>query len=179
MFSMSVPTSHCSWGKSMGDEDLSSRMGMSELSSTLKSTFGSESVPADEERPQHWGGMTNDKRIAVAAANNSQPGRSVPSLFWLCYLLLQIPAFDPHAKVSCLPMQLLLSDELIWKQVLMHPISSTSSSLLPPAVRTEAEHVLSLLQPSVLTPLIIKLRMINVHGDDVFTPLPLSGWIWP
>lgn len=46
MFSMSVPTSHWSCRKSMGEEDLSSRMGTSELSSILKSTRGSESLPA-------------------------------------------------------------------------------------------------------------------------------------
>lgn len=46
MFSISVPTSHCSCRKSMGEEDRSSRMGTSELSSILKSTFGSESVPS-------------------------------------------------------------------------------------------------------------------------------------
>lgn len=44
IFSISFPTSHCSWGKSMGEEDRSSRMGTSELSSSLKSTLGSESV---------------------------------------------------------------------------------------------------------------------------------------
>lgn len=46
IFSISVPTSHCSCRKSMGDEDRSSRMGASELSSILKSTLGSESVPS-------------------------------------------------------------------------------------------------------------------------------------
>lgn len=46
MFSMSVPTSHWSCRKSMGEEDLSSRMGTSELSSILKSKRGSESLPA-------------------------------------------------------------------------------------------------------------------------------------
>lgn len=45
IFSISVPTIHCSCRKSMGEEDRSSRMGTSELSSILKSTFGSESVP--------------------------------------------------------------------------------------------------------------------------------------
>lgn len=45
IFSISVPTSHCSCRNSMGEEDCSSRMGTSELSSILKSTFGSESVP--------------------------------------------------------------------------------------------------------------------------------------
>lgn len=47
MFSMSFPISHCSVGKSMGEEERSSRKGMSELSSSLKSSLGSEYVPTE------------------------------------------------------------------------------------------------------------------------------------
>lgn len=50
IFSMSVTTSHCSCRNSMGEEDCSSRIGTSELSSILKSTFGSESVPWQSNR---------------------------------------------------------------------------------------------------------------------------------
>lgn len=50
IFSMSVPTSHCSCRNSMGEEDCSSRIGTSELSSILKSTFGSESIPWHSNR---------------------------------------------------------------------------------------------------------------------------------
>lgn len=39
----------------MGEEDWSSRMGTSELSSILKSTLGSESVPWDSDREQKIG----------------------------------------------------------------------------------------------------------------------------
>ncbi len=50
MFSMSVATSQQSWGQSVGEEEVSSRMGMSELSSTLLSTPGGpqESFPKEQ-----------------------------------------------------------------------------------------------------------------------------------
>ncbi|TNN49361.1 hypothetical protein EYF80_040422 [Liparis tanakae] len=47
MFWRSVPTSHGSGGRSVGDEDRSSRMGTSELSSSRRSDLqGSGSVPS-------------------------------------------------------------------------------------------------------------------------------------
>lgn len=52
MFSISVHTSQDSWGKSTGDEDLSSNIGTSELSSSLQSAFdsGHGSFPAGSKR---------------------------------------------------------------------------------------------------------------------------------
>lgn len=72
IFSISVPTSHCSCRKSMGDEDRSSRMGASELSSILKSTLGSESVPSGpdgdtsrERNTETFTTYTSKKHIAM------------------------------------------------------------------------------------------------------------------
>lgn len=105
MFSISFPTSHCSGGKSMGEEDRSSRMGMSELSSNLKSTFGSESVPLGPDRDSKTEAPTtpttvwsNDLWFVLSLCVSLIQKYSVDEFqsFWTCW-----PHYQLSAALCC------------------------------------------------------------------------------
>lgn len=69
MFSMSVATSQQSWGQSMWEEEVSSRMGMSELSSILLSAPGGAHESLPEARRQSRASNTRVTTAGLKTTN--------------------------------------------------------------------------------------------------------------
>ena len=84
MFSMSVHTIQESCGKSRGEEERSSRMGTSELSSTLQSMFGSEqgSFPGTQRSLFSLVALTGNLKI--------RDGKTEIMVWWVLIDLLAI-----------------------------------------------------------------------------------------